>query len=119
MGHQGDQLDVTTLIATLHLLPNGSTVCQCRESTTTMIIAEPTPAPPASPRHIPDLSNEAVRADLTEAALEAFFKLTEVWRLNTGQAAMLLDEPPRTYFRIKAGGRKSAMSQDRLTRISA
>ncbi|RAZ90304.1 DUF2384 domain-containing protein [Mesorhizobium hawassense] len=82
-------------------------------------MATPTPAPSASPRHIPDLSLEATRAGLTEAALEAFVRLSDIWRITSRQASSLLGEPDRTWFRIKAREWKGTLSQDALTRVSA
>jgi hypothetical protein len=62
---------------------------------------------------------EATRANLTEAALEAFLRLADIWRLTSRQASSLLGESDRTWFRIKARQWSGTLSQDALTRISA
>jgi hypothetical protein len=74
-------------------------------------------APP--PRPLLDLSDVATRARLTPAALEGFVNLAGFWRLTSRQAAQLLGESERTWFRIKAGQWAGPLSQDALTRISA
>lgn len=84
-----------------------------------MQVAAPTPPLAAEPRHIPDLSVAAVRAELTPAALEAFLRLADIWRLTSRQASALVGESERTWFRIKAKQWPGVLSQDALTRISA
>lgn len=85
-----------------------------------MVIADPVPKPGAGQHRIPDLSSEAVRAEYTEAALEAFVRLTDIWRLNSKQACALVGEgSDRTWFRMKAREWHGVLSQDALTRISA
>lgn len=84
------------------------------------MIADPVPQPQAGQRRIPDLSSEAVRADYTDAALEAFVRLSDIWRLSSKQACALVGEgSERTWFRMKAREWKGVLSQDALTRISA
>jgi hypothetical protein len=71
-------------------------------------------------KRIPDLSVEKTRAELSPAAVEAFLRLSTVWRLSTRQAIALLGEgSDRTWFRIKAGQWDGVLSQDALTRVSA
>lgn len=84
-----------------------------------MPVAAPSPMPNATPRHIPDLSQESTRRELTDAALEAFIRLSDIWRLTSRQSAALLGESERTWFRIKAGEWSGVLSQDALTRVSA
>ena len=84
-----------------------------------MPIASPTLEPGPAPRHIPDLSQHEVRATFNDAAIEALKRLTAVWRLNSRQAATLLGESERTWFRIKSGEWDGILSQDNLTRASA
>ncbi|WP_247548077.1 antitoxin Xre/MbcA/ParS toxin-binding domain-containing protein [Bradyrhizobium sp. 177] len=69
---------------------------------------------------IPDLSNEATRAELTPAAIDGFLRLSTIWRLTAKQSIILLGEgSERTWFRIKAGEWEHPLSQDSLTRVSA
>jgi Protein of unknown function (DUF2384) len=84
-----------------------------------VLIATPSPAPSASPRHIPDLSLEATRSGLTDAAVEAFVRLADIWRLTSRQASALLGESERTWFTIKSRQWTGVLSQDALTRVSA
>lgn len=84
-----------------------------------MLIADPLPKPGAGQRLVPDLSSEPVRAEYTEAALEAFVRLVDIWRLNSRQASALIGEGERTWFRMKAREWHGVLSQDALTRISA
>jgi len=68
----------------------------------------------------PDLSIEANRATLSPAAVDAFVRLSDIWKLTAKQACALLGEgSERTWFRIKAGQWDGVLSQDSLTRISA
>jgi hypothetical protein len=68
----------------------------------------------------PDLSIEANRAALSPAAVEAFLRLSGIWRLTARQSLALLGEgSERTWFRIKAREWEGVLSQDSLTRISA
>jgi hypothetical protein len=69
---------------------------------------------------IPDLSREDTRAALTPAAVEAFLRLSGIWRLTAKQSITLLGEgSERTWFRIKAREWDQPLSQDSLTRVSA
>lgn len=85
-----------------------------------MLTATPAAAATAGQRYIPDLSAEAVREELTGAALEAAIRLVAIWRLTSSQATALMGEgSDRTWFRMKSGEWKGVLSQDALTRISA
>src|ERR1700712_3723520 len=69
---------------------------------------------------LPDLSIEAKRAELSPAAVEAFVRLSGIWRLTAKHSLALLGEgSERTWFRIKAGQWDGVLSQDSLTRVSA
>ena len=81
------------------------------------------PAPATGPKptskSIPDLGKDQTRAELSPAAVEAFLRLSEIWRLSTKQAVALLGEgSERTWFRIKAREWDGTLSQDSLTRVS-
>lgn len=78
------------------------------------------PSMPSAGKTIPDLSRETTRIEMTDAAIEAFVRLADIWRLNSAQASALIAEgSERTWFRIKARDWKGVLSQDALTRISA
>jgi len=81
--------------------------------------ASPTPGSAPAPRRIADLSREETRAELNDAAIEAILKLADFWRLKSREAALLLGESERTWFRIKANQWDQVLSQDNLTRASA
>src|SRR5882672_6216115 len=69
---------------------------------------------------LPDLSIETKRAELSPAAVEAFLRLSGIWRLTAKQSLALLGEgSERTWFRIKAREWDGVLSQDSLTRVSA
>jgi hypothetical protein len=69
---------------------------------------------------IPDLSLPSVRADLTSAAVDAFIRLMDFWRLTAHQANSLLGEDSKApWFRMKSDEWEGALSEDALTRISA
>jgi hypothetical protein len=69
---------------------------------------------------LPDLSIETKRAELSPAAVEAFLRLSAIWRLTAKQSLALLGEgSERTWFRIKAREWDGVLSQDSLTRVSA
>jgi hypothetical protein len=69
---------------------------------------------------LPDLSIETKRAELSPAAVEAFLRLSAIWRLTARQSLALLGEgSERTWFRIKAREWDGVLSQDSLTRVSA
>lgn len=86
-----------------------------------MIAALPqtSPTPPA-PKKTPNLANESDRAAYTPAAVEAYLRLAEFWRLTAKQAAVLLgEESERAWFQLKAGASAAALTQDSMTRVSA
>lgn len=62
---------------------------------------------------------EADRKRLSAAALQAFGRLCERWRLDNNEAAALLGVSPSTWDRIKSGKWQNALSQDQMTRVSA
>lgn len=83
-----------------------------------MMPVQATERPAGKP--IPDLSREEIRAELSPAAVEAFLRLSAIWRLTARQSIALLGEgSERTWFRIKAGELGRPLSQDALTRVSA
>jgi hypothetical protein len=67
-----------------------------------------------------DLSIESKRQELSPAAIEAFLRLSQIWRLTAKQSLILLGEgSERTWFRIKKREWDGVLSQDSLTRVSA
>jgi hypothetical protein len=69
-------------------------------------------------RRTPDLTDPATRERLSPAALEAFFKITELWDLNNADAMTLLGGVSSgRYYELKRS-RKGTLTQDELTRIS-
>jgi len=69
-------------------------------------------------RRTPDLTDPATREHLSPAALEAFFKITELWDLNNADAMTLLGGVSSgRYYELKRS-RKGTLTQDELTRIS-
>jgi hypothetical protein len=65
-----------------------------------------------------DLSNREVQARLSRAAIPAFFKVAEAWRLRDESARQLLGGVSNGVFYQLKGGRKKTLDQDKLTRIS-
>ncbi|MGA9342521.1 MAG: MbcA/ParS/Xre antitoxin family protein [Rhodanobacteraceae bacterium] len=56
--------------------------------------------------------------DLTGPALRTFFRIAELWRLNTSEQRRLLGDPPSsTFFKWKKE-RKATLGRDVLERIS-
>jgi hypothetical protein len=77
----------------------------------------PDPGPPPS---LPNLSDAAVRARLTPAAVDGMVRLAGIWRLGSAEVCALMgDVSERTWFRMKKGEWIGALSQDTLTRVSA
>jgi len=77
---------------------------------------DPVGAPVPAPL---DLADQGSRARVTPAAIEGVMRLAEIWRLTGAEARALLgDVPERTWFRMKNGTWKGALSQDTLTRVS-
>jgi hypothetical protein len=64
-------------------------------------------------------AEEADRARLTPAALEAIRNLGKAWRLSGDEAAALVGISPSTWDRMRSGSWRQTLSQDQLTRISA
>lgn len=56
---------------------------------------------------------------LADAGLDAFRRLTGLWRLGNDEAAALLDVTERTWARMKKPGWSGRISQDQLLRLSA
>jgi hypothetical protein len=67
----------------------------------------------------PSFAEEADRARLTPAALEAMRNLAKTWDATGDEMAALLGVSPSTWDRIKSGTWGQALSQDQLTRASA
>lgn len=74
----------------------------------------PAPAPP-------NLGDAATRARLSPAAIDGMVRLAAIWHLTNAEICALMgDVSERSWFRMKgAQGRRGALSQDTLTRISA
>src|ERR1700747_3185087 len=71
-----------------------------------------------STQSAPDLSNKAVQERLSRAAVPAFFKLAQAWRLRDESARQLLGGMSNgVFYQLKRGQRK-VLDQDKLTRIS-
>lgn len=66
----------------------------------------------------PDLSDAAVRRRLCRAAVTAFFKLGQAWRLRGESARKLLGGVSYGVFYQLKGGQRKVLDQDKLTRIS-
>lgn len=69
-------------------------------------------------RKTPDLSMSAERTRLSPAAIAAFLKIIELWKLKNEQAMALLGGISNGKFHELKRARKAALSQDELTRIS-
>lgn len=76
-------------------------------------------SPYRPPNAAQTFAQEADRARLTPAALEAAAGLQAAWRLTGDEAAALLGLSPSTWDRARAGKWRQALSQDQLTRASA
>ena len=69
-------------------------------------------------RKLPDLTDPATRKRLSPAAVEAFFKITEMWQLRNEDAMVLLGGVSNgRYYQLKRS-RKGTLTQDELTRVS-
>jgi Protein of unknown function (DUF2384) len=66
----------------------------------------------------PDLSNKVVRERLSRAAVPAFFKIAQAWRLRDESARRLLGGVSNGVFYQLKRGQKKVLDQDKLTRIS-
>ena len=69
-------------------------------------------------RKTPDLSVPAERTRLSPAAITAFLKIIELWKLKNEQAMALLGGISNGKFHELKRHRKTPLSQDELTRIS-
>jgi hypothetical protein len=67
---------------------------------------------------VPDLSNKDVQQRLSHAAVPAFFKLIQAWKVRDEAARQLLGGVSNgVYYQLKRGHKKT-LDQDKLTRIS-
>ncbi len=65
-----------------------------------------------------DLSNKEVQQRLSRAAVPAFFKLVQAWKVRDEAARQLLGGLSNgVYYQLKRGHKKT-LDQDKLTRIS-
>jgi uncharacterized protein (DUF2384 family) len=70
-------------------------------------------------RKTPDLTDAAIRAELTPAAIAAFFKIAEKWQIKNEDAMDLLGGiSSGRYYELKRGQKSAALTQDELTRVS-
>lgn len=67
---------------------------------------------------LPDLPTDG-RGRMAEAGLNAYRRLTDIWRLTNEEAAALIDVADRTWARMKKPGWTGRISQDQLLRLSA
>jgi hypothetical protein len=74
---------------------------------------------PGAPPSRQTFADEADRARLTPAALEAVRSLTQHWSVTGDQMAALLGVSPTTWDRIKGQSWSQSLTQDQLTRASA
>ena len=65
-----------------------------------------------------DLSRRDVQERLSAAAVPAFFKIADAWRLRDEVARQLLGGVSNGVFYQLKGGRKKTLDQDKLTRVS-
>lgn len=69
-------------------------------------------------RKTPDLSVATERTRLSPAAITAFLKIIDLWKLKNEQAMALLGGISNGKFHELKRHRKTALSQDELTRVS-
>src|SRR5438552_1538547 len=70
-------------------------------------------------RQITDLLDRNIQRRLTPAALKAFFRIMNSWKIRDEDAKLLLGGISNgVFYQLKAGAAKTALDQDRLTRIS-
>ena len=65
-----------------------------------------------------DLSRREIQERLSRSAIPAFFKLAQAWRLRDESARQLLGGMSNGVFYQLKRGRKKALDQDKLTRVS-
>jgi len=70
-------------------------------------------------RPLPNFADEAARARLTPAALQAVRNLADAWNATGEQMAALVGVSSSTWDRIRAAKWNQSLSQDQLTRVSA
>lgn len=70
-------------------------------------------------RPLQNFADEAARARLTPAALEAARNLANAWHATGDEMAALVGVSPSTWDRISAAAWQQTMTQDQLTRVSA
>jgi uncharacterized protein (DUF2384 family) len=69
-------------------------------------------------RKVPDLTDAATRKRLSAAAMEAFFKIVDIWELKNEEGMALLGGVSNgRYYGLKRE-RKGVLTQDELTRVS-
>ena len=69
-------------------------------------------------RKLPDLTDPVTRKRLSPAAMEAFFRIVEIWELKNEDAMALLGGISNgRYYELKRS-RKGTLTQDELTRVS-
>lgn len=77
------------------------------------------PGIPDEVRFLPDaMADPVVRERVTPATIKATIRVLDAWRVTSAQASALMGMPARTWFRLKAGERAAALSQDEITRAS-
>jgi uncharacterized protein (DUF2384 family) len=70
------------------------------------------------PRKVPDLTDSATRRRLSAAAVVAFLKIAEEWKLKSEDAMALLGGVSNgKYYSLKRS-HKGLLTQDELTRVS-
>jgi len=83
-----------------------------------MTAAKPLPELGLDTRKMPDLTDPATRERLSPAAIEAFFKIMELWELKSEDGMALLGGTSNgRYYGLKKT-RNGVLTQDELTRIS-
>jgi len=66
-----------------------------------------------------DLSDKQVQKRLSPAARKAFFKIAAAWKIRDKEGKQLLGGISNgAFYQMKAGETKTALDQDRLTRVS-
>jgi uncharacterized protein (DUF2384 family) len=69
-------------------------------------------------RKLPDLTDVATRKRLSTAAIEAFFKIAELWHLKNEDAMALLGGASHGRFYELKKSHSGVLAQDELTRVS-
>jgi uncharacterized protein (DUF2384 family) len=70
-------------------------------------------------RPLQNFADEAARARLTPAALEAIRNLADAWNATGEEMAALVGVSSSTWDRIRAAKWQQTLTQDQLTRVSA